>query len=222
MATPTQKELVAPLVAINDPGYWEGVARLEAMKEEAMVFGNWNEVLILESSYARLPKLIEIWPKVPPDQRRQLLADNWDCCDGNLWQYRNKVIAMFREVGYVGDLGCPPEPIRLYRGTVSPRWSRGVSWTTNLRIARFFADGGRFGPMGGFVYTVDVPREAILAGLPSGTKMNMWLILTFSHTSAGWKLSSPASTQSFINLMGASRCVRRPIRVSLLSASSPY
>ena len=106
--------------------------------------------------------MIKIWPLVPPDQRRQVLANHWICCDGNLWRYRRAVVAMSRDAGYLGESECPQEPVRLYRGCYAPREAQGVSWTADLKVARWFGSGGRFGKLGGWVYTVVAPVDAIL------------------------------------------------------------
>jgi len=123
---------------------------------------DWDQVLALENSMTRFHKLLKIWPQVPRDQRQGLLSNWWDACDGNLWRYRHQVIGMFRDAGYCGDDLALDTPVTLYRGTAHSRMARGVSWTGNIIVARFFADGGRFGPLGGFVYEVQAPPEAIL------------------------------------------------------------
>jgi hypothetical protein len=130
--------------------------------QEAIRDGDWDRALAREGSFDRLPRLISIWFSVPPDQQRRLLEDTWTVCDGNLWHYRRDVVAMFKDVGYCGDAPRPDKPTTLYRGTAHSRWSRGVSWTGDINVARFFADGGRFGPQGGFVYTVVAPPDVIL------------------------------------------------------------
>jgi hypothetical protein len=131
--------------------------------QEAIREGDWYHALAYEASYDRFSRLLSIWFDVPPDQRRSLLEDWWDMCDGNLWHYRRNVVAMFKDVGYCGDALGPDKPTTLYRGTTHSRWRRGVSWTGDIKVARFFADGGRFGPMGGVVCAVVAPPEAVLA-----------------------------------------------------------
>jgi hypothetical protein len=137
--------------------------QLIELKQEASASGDWDHVLWLESSFTRLPRLVRIWPLVAPEQRHQLLAEWWVMCDGNLWRYRDLVVLMFRQVGYIGDPLPQQDPVRLYRGINRYRWARGVSWTADMKVARFFADGRRVGEScNGYVYMADVPREAIL------------------------------------------------------------
>jgi hypothetical protein len=134
----------------------------KAWKADALAQGDWKQVLDYERSTTRLPKLLKIWSMVPPDQRQELLESNWSVCDGNIWRYRKEVVSMFKSVGYCGDAPRPDKPTRLYRGTAHSAWCRGVSWTGDIHTARFFADGGRLGPMGGFVYTVVAQPDVIL------------------------------------------------------------
>jgi hypothetical protein len=122
MAEPTDEEMDKVIEAF------------ETSKEAALAQGDWQQVLLYESSFTRLPKLVEIWPMVPKTERKALLAESWFMCDGNLWRYRQDVVRMFRDVGDIGEENCPPGPIHLYRGVTAShsQEARGVSWTGQI------------------------------------------------------------------------------------------
>lgn len=74
-------------------------------------------------------------------------------------------ITMFRAAGFRdnGDIAAPPaEAVDVYRGsTHAGRF--GMSWTTDLNMARAFARGGLRGRPAGSVWTARVPPEFVLA-----------------------------------------------------------
>ena len=60
------------------------------------------------------------------------------------------------------DYPKPPEPLTIYRGA-TPGRARGMAWTTDLDMARWFASRGKAAdPRPAYVYTVTAPPEAVL------------------------------------------------------------
>jgi len=80
-------------------------------------------------------------------------------------------VEMFRAAGFVSDTGEPKPalPWTVYRGTVWGR-RRGMSWTTDLERARWFAARYAVRHRAGLVFAVDVEPSAVLAlvGDPGG------------------------------------------------------
>ncbi len=80
-------------------------------------------------------------------------------------------VEMFRAAGFVSDTGEPKPalPWTVYRGTVWGR-RRGMSWTTDLERARWFAARYAVRHRDGLVFAVDVAPSAVLAlvGDPGG------------------------------------------------------
>jgi len=57
-------------------------------------------------------------------------------------------------------LASLPDPVQVYRGAL-PKFARGLSWTTNLDVAVWFAE--RYGL--GKVFTTALPRAKVIAYL---------------------------------------------------------
>ena len=72
---------------------------------------------------------------------------------------------MLHEVGFVGSGAKPTEPVTLYRGVGSPRYRRGLSWTTDHSVALSFArrSQNRGSDMGLVYEARDVAPSAVLA-----------------------------------------------------------
>lgn len=90
-------------------------------------------------------------------------------------------IRWFRRVGFVSDDGtaCPTEPRALYRGC-RQRYARRMSWTTDIEIARFFAqdDNPHYGRTGGpgVILEARVSPRRILAIVHNARKENEVII----------------------------------------------
>jgi hypothetical protein len=72
---------------------------------------------------------------------------------------------LFRTAGYThdGQPATPPtEPITVYRGC-TPDGREGISWTSDLAVARSFAHDQLRGRAVGHVYAFDAPPDALLA-----------------------------------------------------------
>lgn len=87
------------------------------------------------------PKLLDEWladRRLPRDDLREVLQPVWTSAEGSTREFPiPKWVALFREADYSLR---PQQAVRLYRGTRRGRWRRGMSWTTDLDRARFFAD----------------------------------------------------------------------------------
>jgi hypothetical protein len=111
------------------------------------------------------------------EQLALLLPEIWE---GAEWPAqhitRGGWIWMFRAAGYCSSppgLPAPTEPLTLSCGCTRGRW-RGMSWTTNLDKAQWFAgrflDRDRAKPMD--VVTMDVPPALVLARCEGRTGMD--------------------------------------------------
>ena len=139
----------------------------------------WEERLHRSSSGDRLQTLIAVWDEIPPPQRPEVLTSWWSVTESAPRGSHREIVRMFREVGYVGENPKPSGPQRFFRGIQHHRERRGLSWTADVEIARFFVDAnyrsrlgwvlmeaGRsahFDPLGQVVTVVASP-DAILAG----------------------------------------------------------
>lgn len=97
-----------------------------------------------------------------------VVADAWSSAehpercfepDGWIW------VEFFRTAGYThdGQPATPPaDPIAVYRGC-TPEGRTGMSWTSDLAMARRFAHDGMRRRAVGHVYAFDAPPEALLA-----------------------------------------------------------
>lgn len=73
-------------------------------------------------------------------------------------------VKFFRSAGYTHDgqlVGPPTEPITVYRGC-TPEGRKGMSWTSDLAIARRFAHGQLRGRPLGHVYALDITPDKLL------------------------------------------------------------
>jgi len=73
-------------------------------------------------------------------------------------------VTMFREAGFISDTDepVPDYPLTVYRGTTWGR-RRGMSWTTDIDRARWFAARWQLRGERGEVFTAIVPPAAVLA-----------------------------------------------------------
>ncbi len=94
-----------------------------------------------------------------------VVADAWSspeyperCVEPDIWA------GLFRTAGYThdGQPATPPtEPITVYRGC-TPDGRAGISWTSDLAVARSFAHDQLRGRAVGYVYAFDAPPDALL------------------------------------------------------------
>ncbi len=140
-----------------------GTAGFHELFEQRLRAGDWDGVLRMYSSEERIGGLLRLWPLIPTDASGEVLLNNWSLCDLPVRYGMARVLALFREVAYIGHGPKQVEPVRLYRGFSASQYRRGLSWTPQLETARLFAGGGRYDDGYGFVGTVVAPPEAVLA-----------------------------------------------------------
>lgn len=104
------------------------------------------------------------WDALNINEKAELLGLVWmNKGDGYLFGF-NWWLPFFEEVGFITncDAEIPQEPITLYRGS-EEAFSRGMSWTPDLKVAEEYAyvNLGVFGDKKVFTTTVD--PDAILA-----------------------------------------------------------
>lgn len=113
--------------------------------------------------------LVRCWPTMPEAQRAATLAYVWGIARQPAWALGADLwVAMFRSVGFVSLTGqpAPVEPLQLYRGTTWGR-RRGMSWTTDLDLARWFADRTALYGFDGHVFGAVVEPAGMLASIDS-------------------------------------------------------
>lgn len=112
------------------------------------------------------PALLFDWWKdghLTPGDMAAIVAFVWSGADGSRRSLSTELwVNFFKMAGYQK----PDNPLRLYRGA-TPHFARGMSWTDDPIVARWFAD--RFATFAGsgpfkaaYVYTIVAPPEAIL------------------------------------------------------------
>jgi hypothetical protein len=163
--------LTAPLTSA--PEWWQCPAHTTGRKEAAGITG--------------LDSLIECWPNLPERLRGPILLHAWSRFHvnrGDNWRF----LPLFRACGFMptavgpakpdspvaherdpSRYALPDRPIRLYRGVYDPEHLRGLSWTSSLAVARYWAasNQGSFSvlsdPAMGYVWAVHAPPESIFA-----------------------------------------------------------
>ena len=127
-----------------------------------------NALLSLWGSHQRSGALIRLWGNVAEIDRPAMLAEWWPQLDFT-WAYRSDLLGMFVECGWIGTEARPTDPVVLYRGVAVRSHRRGLSWTTNEKMAANFAAAYRnarsAGTLEGYVFTATVPPDAIVAHL---------------------------------------------------------
>ena len=141
---------------MSDPIYLRPTPALGFMKEVLIAGRNAGPVMLHEAwSSGRLAR----------DDLRRVITSVWQDAE---WPGAHlgvgAWISLFRECGFVSDddQPAPMAPLEAYRGTSWGR-RRGMSWTTNLEVARWFA--GRYTSHGreAHVFRAEVPPGAVLA-----------------------------------------------------------
>jgi hypothetical protein len=95
-----------------------------------------------------------------------VVAVAWSICEhpeGSLEQ--DVWDELFRAAGYTNDgrpAATPTEPVTVYRGCAPDGWE-GMSWTSDLAVARRFAHGRLRGRAAGHVYALDAKPGTVLA-----------------------------------------------------------
>jgi hypothetical protein len=98
--------------------------------------------------------------RIGPADMAAIVADVWSAAE---WPQSHMTVALWCELFHVAAYPEPAEPLTLYRGA-TPGRARGMAWTTDLKMARWFASRMRAAdPRPAYVYTVTAPPEAVLA-----------------------------------------------------------
>lgn len=135
----------------------------ELLAEDSLEVGLW----LFERPY-RLG-VFEQWLKssrLSLDRGRQLFPDVWidtELPEQELVKARYR--QLFQKLGFMSDdevtrFESLPAKLLVFRGA-DARWVRGLSWSTELRVARMFAH--RFTSQGGSVWKALIPRTGVLA-----------------------------------------------------------
>src|SRR5258705_3184552 len=100
------------------------------------------------------------------DEHPSVVADAWSSAEYPERSEEPYIWAeLFRLAGYThdGQPAVPPtEPLTVYRGC-TPEGRKGMSWTSDLAIARRFAHGQLRGRALGHAYALDIAPDKLLA-----------------------------------------------------------
>ncbi len=101
-----------------------------------------------------------------PEQLRQLIGDWWTQIEypSQIALRQPQVLDLFRAAGFVAnpaDVAQPTEVLTVYRGVQGEGSPRGLSWTTELDRAVWFARRWPFLPLG-TVWAAEVPPKHVL------------------------------------------------------------
>jgi hypothetical protein len=112
--------------------------------------------------------LAEVHVDLDQDQLARALRDAWTrtnptsraTVDRTLW------LKWFRALGYIEDdrMADPPRRLTLYRGAPDPN---GMSWTSDINVAKYFRDSWR-----GRLWTTTVGHRRLLAHFPSSVRLD--------------------------------------------------
>jgi hypothetical protein len=132
-------------------------SRVEGFRHEIATLSRAEQIaryLGLFSSHERAIPLLESTIDEPADVFWQVFLENWNACDG-LWQLRKILLDTLRrrkaQRSPIAFLNAEdrrfydglPDVVTVYRGC-GRRRVRGLPWTTDRKIAAYFARGGRF------------------------------------------------------------------------------
>ncbi len=123
-----------------------------------------DEYLGWVGSHERLAPILTLWRNgaLPQPTLNRILAEWWSSAGYPSETTTRTIVRVVAEAGFVTDragVERPAAPLTVYRGgSLFP--PRGVCWTTDPVIARFFAY--RFGTVGRAVFTAMVPPHGVL------------------------------------------------------------
>lgn len=130
-----------------------------------------DEALAFCGSHNRLPEMLRRLHRADPTTFCAVFNEWWPDCD-NTWHDRASLLRRLRRLHPLGRCnldedakaflaGLPLRSVRIYRGGSRQR-VRGLSWTTDIKIARGFAHGHRgIRVPDPVVATARIPNEAI-------------------------------------------------------------
>ena len=140
--------------------YWK---RVKKMRDKCSNSNDPHYAITNAPSFDKQSHLKKWWEDLNRLDKEKYLIHVWFGKMNGLMYGLDWWIPFFEDVGFITncDTYRPHEPITLYRGT-EPYFQQSMSWTTNLDMARTFADSTSL--MGDKnVYKTTVKPESILA-----------------------------------------------------------
>lgn len=127
--------------------------------------GHWKLIFDDIGPMALFDALLALWPYIPDIDKPNVLRGTWPSCS-RIWQHKKQASLMWRYIEELDPTWKPTAPILLYRGVDNLDYLKGMSWTVDIKTARFFAeDHVGDGMLAGYVYTTQADPTAILAVL---------------------------------------------------------
>jgi hypothetical protein len=139
-------------VAAKVAGLWSALARAKKSGNKHRVIRAVEKCLLCCSSEQRLVRLILAVADQPPEIFWPVWLDHWSHIDysGELHHY---LPSIFKRQGSAlphmrdeakAKFDSLPDVVTVYRGC-DEQFKDGVSWTTDRKVAGYFAAGGRYG-----------------------------------------------------------------------------
>lgn len=166
-----QEEVQRHVSALVQRDHLDAVADLQLAIDEQGITSDQLLTLLTAAGRNSAPWLL--WyasPHIPDDVLRAVVLDVWASAE---WPVQALGVRrwhqIFRRTGYVSDHGCalPKNQIALFRGAGSTR-AVGMSWTSQLSIAVWFAWRSSSKESPGHVLRVVVAPEDVLACCHTG------------------------------------------------------
>lgn len=144
-------------------GALAGQDQVDAKIAHRVEIGDFEGALLLAGRNRGPGLLFEWWEDalLDHDELRTLLPVVWSMAEYPERQIPPELwVELFEEVGFVSDVGRrrPAAPLTIYRGAGDEMSARGMSWTTDLPLAEWFARRRQ-----GHVYVTTVEPDAVLA-----------------------------------------------------------
>lgn len=144
-------------------GALAGQDQVDSKIAHRVEIGDFEGALLLAGRNRGPELLFEWWEEgiLNLEELRALLLVVWSMAEYPTRQVpEEEWLEVFEEVGFVSDIGRPrpAAPLTIYRGAGDEMSARGMSWTTDLALAEWFARR-----RGGHVYMTTVEPDAVLA-----------------------------------------------------------
>ncbi len=147
----------------------EGDARLANQKDQAIREGRFEDAFMLVGNEERHILLLKLWYGGLMDREglRSVILQAWD--HGPRVHGRDitsrRWVELFKEAGFVAspDRPKPAGKVTLYRGAPTRTGGNGMSWSSDIAVAKWFRDRWRSRGIQAELYTTTVPADAILA-----------------------------------------------------------
>jgi hypothetical protein len=109
-----------------------------------VAIGHSATVAIVDGTPAEtLADVVSSGLHLDPCELNSILQAVWPLMHGPLYHHKTALlIALFKRAGYVTDgVACPTGDLTVYRGEPVASEQRGISWTTDFKVARTYAQG---------------------------------------------------------------------------------